>query len=282
MSGKRKRKSETIISAAHEEKKPKDSQSIIVHSSGATSTNTMTTPTSFIQNSPQTLLNTTNSPPGTQQPKKINSIKATPLQPGQPIPSGTSVFMSGGKTYCIPKESIIAQQHHQHKVQLQQQQPSVPQTSTPALPLTPLQNVFPISFTATPSAVTPGTAPEGGQGQQTPTIGTIQAQNPQGQKQMVGVKSLGLNTVTFKGNQMIVSGPVIAQAQLIAKQLSSGAAKLATLNGKQVLISTTPLSNSDTNGENLKSDTEKNNNSIECIEKTNIIQTLCIINYTKS
>ena len=106
MSGKR--KSESTISAAHEEKKPKDSQSIIVHSSGATSTKTMTTPTSVIQNSPQTLLNTTNRLPGTQQPKKINSIKATtitatPLQPGQPIPSGTSVFMSGGKTYCIPK-----------------------------------------------------------------------------------------------------------------------------------------------------------------------------------
>ena len=39
---------------------------------------------------------------------------------------------------------------------------------------------------------------------------------------------------------MIVSGPDIAQAQLIAKQLSTGAARLATLNGKQVLISTTP------------------------------------------
>ena len=55
MSGKR--KSESTISAPHEEKNPKDSQSIIVHSSGATSTKTMTTPTSVIQNSPQTLLN---------------------------------------------------------------------------------------------------------------------------------------------------------------------------------------------------------------------------------
>ena len=58
MSGKR--KSESTISAAHEEKKPKDSQSIIVHSSGATSTKTMTTPTSVIQNSPQTHLNVVN------------------------------------------------------------------------------------------------------------------------------------------------------------------------------------------------------------------------------
>ena len=44
MSGKR--KLETTVSAVHEEKKPKDCQSIIDHSSGAISTNTMTTPTS--------------------------------------------------------------------------------------------------------------------------------------------------------------------------------------------------------------------------------------------
>ena len=53
---------------------------------------------------------------------------------------------------------------------------------------------------------------------------------------------------------------------------------MATLNGKQVLISTTPLSKSYTNGENLKSDTEKNNNCLECVEKTNKIQTLKIEN----
>jgi hypothetical protein len=83
------------------------------------------------------------------------------------------------------------------------------------------QNATPSPVTAPPSAVTPGTpAVAGAQGgQQTPTIGTVQAQNPQGQKQMVEVKSLGQNTVTFKGNQMIVSGPDIAQAQLIAKQV---------------------------------------------------------------
>ena len=71
-------------------------------------------------------------------------------------------------------------------------------------------------------------------------IGTVQSQTTTGQKQMVEVKSLGQNTVTFRGQQMIVSGPDIAQAQLIAKQLSSGAVKLATLSGKQVLISTQP------------------------------------------
>ena len=99
------------------------------------------------------------------------------------------------------------------------------------MPVTPLppqqlevsqqQNATPSPVTAPPSAVTPGTpAVAGAQGgPQTPTIGTVQAQNPQGQKQMVEVKSLGQNTVTFKGNQMIVSGPDIAQAQLIAKQV---------------------------------------------------------------
>ena len=41
---------------------------------------------------------------------------------------------------------------------------------------------------------------------------------------------------------MIVSGPDIAQAQVITKQLSSGAVKLATLNGgEQVLLSSTPI-----------------------------------------
>ncbi len=53
MSGKR--NLETTTSAAHEEKKPKDSQSIIVHSSRVTSINTMSASTSVIQNSSQTL-----------------------------------------------------------------------------------------------------------------------------------------------------------------------------------------------------------------------------------
>ena len=54
------------------------------------------------------------------------------------------------------------------------------------------------------------------------------------QKYMLEVNSLGQNTVTFKGNEMIVSGPDFDEAQVIAKQLSSGASRLATLNGRQV------------------------------------------------
>ena len=98
------------------------SRSIIVHPSGSTSTNTMTTPTSVMQNSPKTLPNTTNTTPQQGTPGQPKSIVATPLQPGQPIPPGTTVFMSGGKTYCIPKASMLAQQQQQ---QQQQQQVSL-------------------------------------------------------------------------------------------------------------------------------------------------------------
>ena len=87
-------------------------QSIIVHPSGSTSNNTMTTPTSVMQNSPKTILNTT---PYQGTPK---NIVATPLQPGQPIPPGTTAFMSGGKTYCIPKASILAQQQQQVSLEI--------------------------------------------------------------------------------------------------------------------------------------------------------------------
>ncbi len=172
---------------------------IVVHPSGASSTVTSSPKPTIAQN--------VSTPP--------KSIVATPLQPGQAIPPGTTVFMSGGKTYCIPKAQMtIANQH--------QQSPVATTTTTPALPMTPLP---PQQLTN----VTP-----------TPQVATTPQPTATPQKQMVEVKSLGQNTVTVKGNQMIVSGPDIAQAQQIAKQLSSGAAKLATLNGKQVLISTQP------------------------------------------
>ena len=163
------------------------------------------------------------------------SIVATPLQPGQAIPPGTTVFMSGGKTYCIPKASMAL------ATQPQQAAP------TPALPVTPLppqqleNTTTPTTTPTVTPAVTPAATPAATPATpQNATIGTVTAQTTGGQKQMVEVKSLGQNTVTFKGNQMIVSGPDVAQAQQIARQLSSGAAKLATLNGKQVLISTQP------------------------------------------
>ena len=53
------------------------------------------------------------------------------------------------------------------------------------------------------------------------------------------LQSLGQNKVTLKGGKMIVSGPNLSQSQFIEKQLKSGA-RLAIVNGKQVLVSTTP------------------------------------------
>ena len=86
------------------------SRRIIAHPSGSTLTNTMTTPFSVIQNRPKILPNTTNWPQGQGTPQQPKSIVATPLQPGQPITPGTTVFMSVGKTYCIQKASMLAQQ----------------------------------------------------------------------------------------------------------------------------------------------------------------------------
>ena len=85
-----------------------------------------------------------------------------------------------------------------------QQQNSMPTVTSPP----PQVTAPPPPVTAPPTAAPPTI---------TPTIGTVQAQSVSGQKQMVEVKSLGQNTVTFKGNQMIVSGPDIAQAQQIGE-----------------------------------------------------------------
>lgn len=150
--------------------------------------------------------------PATPSPPtaKPNQIVATYLPPGAPIPSGMSAFISGGKTFCIPKASAsLASQGVGAKTTaiISQQTPIMTVTASPTIGA----SVKPVGV-STPSPSTP--------------------------KQVVEVKSLGSNTVTFKGNQMIVSGPDVAQAQLIAKQLSSGQAKLAMIGGKQVLIST--------------------------------------------
>ena len=145
-------------------------------------------------------------------------VIATPLAPGSQIPAGMEAFVSGGKTYCIPKATtqmakLQAGGGVTQMIKAGQPTPVVqpkpqPQPASTPQPLTPV----------TPAAQTP-------------------------QKQMVNVKPLGNNVVTFKGNQMIVSGPNVAEAQAVAKQLSSGAARLANLNGKQVqIVSMTVLS----------------------------------------
>jgi len=57
---------------------------------------------------------------------------------------------------------------------------------------------------------------------------------------VVGIQSLGAYTVTINHGQLMVQGPDHAAATVIAQQLSSGQAKLATLGGRQVLLTTSP------------------------------------------
>ena len=64
--------------------------------------------------------------------------------------------------------------------------------------------------------------------------------SPNKQNMVVGIQSLGANNVTIKDKQLIVRGPDQAAATEIAQLLSTGAAKLATLDGKQVLLTTAP------------------------------------------
>jgi nucleosome-remodeling factor subunit BPTF len=157
------------------------------------------------------------------QPATPGQIVATQLAPGSQIPPGTTVFVSGGKTYCIPKASATL---------------TGTTPTTPQLPQMPVANVA-----AAPTVLTPSTATAVTPQPMTPSsqVASAAATTPAAPpKQMVEVKTLGQTVVSFKGNQMIVQGPDIAQAQAIAKQLATGTARLAMLNGKQVLISTTP------------------------------------------
>ncbi|XP_040567508.1 nucleosome-remodeling factor subunit NURF301 [Lepeophtheirus salmonis] len=154
--------------------------------------------------------------PGKQQ------IVAQQLPPGSQIPPGMTVFMSNGKTYCIPKAATLAAQQHQQQQQQQQSQTQSPTITIkkPSLQISPATNKV--------QATSPQAQIQQQQQQQ--------QQSPNQKSQTVSVMSLGSNTVTFRGNQMIVSGPDQAQAQLIAKHLSSGTARLGNIGGKQVLI----------------------------------------------
>ena len=71
------------------------------------------------------------------------------------------------------------------------------------------------------------------------TPGTCNQQN-----MVVGIQSLGANTVTVKDNQLTVQGPDHAGAAQIAQLLSTGRAKLANMNGKQVLLVARQMANS--------------------------------------
>ena len=180
-----------------------------------------------------------------------NQIIAQQLPPGAQIPAGMTAFVSGGKTYVIPKTT-----------------PAV--TSQPNSTVNVINS---INHTATSTPTVVSSINNSGLSNKNislPSTGSnVTTASPTNTpKQMVEVKALGPNVVQFKGNQMIVSGPDVQQAQLIAKQLSSGAARLATLGGKQVLISTSAMANtipaatiSKDNNEGVNSNLVTNNTS---------------------
>ena len=59
---------------------------------------------------------------------------------------------------------------------------------------------------------------------------------PNKQDLVVGIQNLGANTVITKDGQLIVKGPDHTAVTQIVHLLSTGAAKVANLNGKQVLL----------------------------------------------
>ena len=149
-------------------------------------------------------------------PQQQKQVVAQQLPPGAPMPPGHTAFVSGGKTYTIPK-SVTA---GATGIQIQK-------LAAPAMPGPPT-----ITPVVPPSPVVPSLLPTNAA---TPTM-VVAAPKTPGGKQVMEVKSLGQNSVTFKETQMIVSGPNMAQVQAITMQLSTGQARLASYNGKQVLI----------------------------------------------
>ena len=125
----------------------------------------------------------------------------------------------------LPKPNL-APNHTPSKTHTVQKNPKV--TVTPNA--TPIQ---PKPIATSPQQLTP-----------TPTLIQTTAANPsipspttqKKQNMLVGIQSLGAITVTIKNGQLIVQGPDHAAATQIAQLLSTGDAKVANFNGKQVLL----------------------------------------------
>ena len=199
-------------------------------------TSTLTLPSTLTTNAIGPKIISSGVTPTTSTP---NQVIAQQLPPGAQIPSGMTAFVSGGKTYIIPKTTpAIAQQ--QHAAVAVTTTPNSISASSPSVGGSMSSNSI-----ANKTVILPSSASS-----------VASSPQPTTPKQMVEVKALGPNVVQFKGNQMIVSGPDVQQAQLIAKQLSSGAARLATLGGKQVLISTSAIANAIPSSTSIKSGVE--------------------------
>ena len=150
-----------------------------------------------------------------------------PSLPTQTIqPTVTPAKSNQSQPSLLPKPNI-APTPSPSKTYTIQRNPNVPAAPN----VTPIQ---PKPIAPSPQQLTPAPAPI-----QTPTVNSTPG-TPNKQNMVVGIQSLGANTVTIKDGQLIVQGPDHAAATQIAQLLSTGAAKLANLNGKQVLLTTAP------------------------------------------
>ena len=150
-------------------------------------------------------------------PSQTIQPTATPAKSNQSQPSllpKPNIAPSPSKTYTIQRNPNVAAAPNVTPIQPKPIAPTPQQQLTPVTP-TPIQS---------PAAVNSAAG------------GTT----PNKQNMVVGIQSLGANTVTIKDGQLIVQGPDHAAATQIAQLLSTGAAKLANLNGKQVLLTTAP------------------------------------------
>jgi len=155
------------------------------------------------------------SPQSSTQP-----VKLLPAQQPSLLPKpAAGVLTSPSKTYCIQRNPNVAAINN-----------------TPIQPK--LQPIQPSPLPATPSQPAPANQTQATPQQATPNPGATPA-TPK-QSKVVGIQSLGANTVTIKDGQLIVQGPDHDAATAIAKQLSTGQAKLGNVGGKQVLVIIAP------------------------------------------
>ena len=152
----------------------------------------------------------------------FSSQSASPLKPGP----GAKVL--GGNT--LPQQAITTTTSQPSLLP----KPSLPSSPSPSKTYCIQRNPAVASPTVTPIQPKPVPAPPVVPALATPTTAAPGTSNKQ--NMVVGIQSLGANTVTIKDGQLIVQGPDHAAATNIAKLLSTGAAKLANLNGKQVML----------------------------------------------
>ena len=177
------------------------------------------------------------------QPVVSGANVVPPAKPPEPSPSVPSVIQSTQS----PGVKLITQQP-QPQPQVQQQQPQPMAQPQQLLPKpNPVGVVQSPAKTYTiqknPNALPPNTPIQPKPVPQpavTPTVNSspsVTGATPTNSKQkVIGIKSLGNNTVTIKDGQLIVQGPDHEEATAVAKQLASGQAKLGNVAGKQVLV----------------------------------------------